>query len=133
MEHMTDHFEVREGICRFRPRGNCSLIEAVAMVTSAIAFCRNESIAKLLVDVTGLVGMPIPSLVDRFLMVEDWANAGDGLVAVAMVARPEHIHPEKFGVEVAADLGMMVEVFNSEEDALKWLSGNPSLSERTRI
>jgi hypothetical protein len=131
MEKMTDQFEVSEGICRFRPSGNCSLVEAVELVTSAIAYCRNQSIPKLMVDVTGLVGVPIPSLVDRFLMVEEWAQAGKGLVIAAMVAQPEYIHPDKFGVKVAADLGMMVDVFTSNKDALNWLVGNSTSSDRT--
>jgi hypothetical protein len=40
---------------------------------------------------------------------------------VALVARPEHIHPEKFGVKVASDRGMRGNVFTSEHDALEWL------------
>ena len=117
--------EVSEGICRFRPRGECSLIEAVELVTSSIAYCRTQRISKLLVDATGLVGLPIPSLVDRFLMVEEWAHEGQGLVVAALLVHAEYIHPEKFGVRVAADLGLIADVFTAEEDAMKWLSSNP--------
>jgi hypothetical protein len=117
--------EVREGICYFSPRGECTLVEAVALVTSAIVYCRDRGVARLLVDVTGLDGLAIPSLVDRFLMAEEWAHEGKGKVVAAMVARPEYIHPKKFGMRVAADLGMVADVFTSEGDALKWLSGNP--------
>ena len=126
---ITIDAEVSEGICRFRPRGECSLIEAVELVTKSIAYCRNKGISKLLVDATGLVGVPIPSLVDRFLMVEEWAHEGQGLVVAAMVIQAEYIHPEKFGVRVAADLGFIADVFTAEEDALKWLSSNPRLTE----
>lgn len=131
MVNMPDQLEVREGICRFRPIGSCSLIEAVDLVTGAIAFCRNESVVRLLVDVTGLVGLPIPSLIDRFLMVEEWALEGNGLVVAAMVAQAEYIHPEKFGVKVAADFGMVTGIFTSDEDALQWLLGLPYSSEPT--
>ena len=120
--------EVSEGICRFRLRGESSLIEAVELITSSIAYCRNHGIAKLLVDGTGLVGVPIPSLVDRFLMVEEWAHAGQSLVVAALVVHAEYIHPEKFGVQVAADLGWICDVFTAEEDAMKWLSSNPGLT-----
>ena len=65
---MLEHLEIVDGICEVRPRGEYSLVEAVEIVTSAIAFCRDRGIPKLLVDGTGLVGLPIPSLVDRFLM-----------------------------------------------------------------
>ena len=97
----------------------------MALVTRAIAYCRDQRIAKLLVDARGLTGVSIPSLVDRFLMVEEWAREGQGVVAAAMVIHPEYIHPEKFGVQVATDLGMVADVFTSELDALKWLSSVP--------
>jgi hypothetical protein len=97
-------------------------VEAVALITEAIACCRDQRIDKLLIVTTGLVGMSIPTLVDRFLMVEEWARQANGTVAAAMVASPEYIHPQKFGVRVAADFGLVADVFTSEQDALKWLS-----------
>ena len=126
--HMLDHLEVGEGICQFRPCGECSLVDAVDLITSAIAYCRDQSIDKLLVDVTGLVGVAIPSLVDRFLMVEEWAREGKGVVVVAMVARAEYIHPKKFGVKVAADFGLVLDVYTSETDAFWWLSSGLDLA-----
>jgi hypothetical protein len=123
--------EFRQGIGYFSPRGECTLVEAVELVTSAIAHCRDRRVARLLVDVTGLVGVAIPSLVDRFLMVEEWAHEGRGAVVAAMVVRPEYIHPKKFGMRVAADLGMVADVFTSEADALKWLSSNPEFGKGT--
>jgi hypothetical protein len=126
--HMLDHLEVGEGICQFRPCGECSLVDAVDLITSAIAYCRDQSIDKLLVDVTGLVGVAIPSLVDRFLMVEEWAREGKGVVVVAMVARAEYIHPKKFGVKVAADFGLVLDVYTSETDAFRWLSSGLDLA-----
>ena len=125
---MLDHLEVGEGICQFRPCGECSLVDAVDLITSAIAYCRDQSIDKLLVDVTGLVGVAIPSLVDRFLMVEEWAREGKGVVVVAMVARAEYIHPKKFGVKVAADFGLVLDVYTSETDAIRWLSSGLDLA-----
>jgi hypothetical protein len=120
--NMADHLEVREGICEFRPRGESSLVEAVELITRAIAYCRDRRIDKLLVVTTGLVGVSIPTLVDRFLMVEEWAQTAKGMVVGAIVASPEYVHPEKFGVRVAADLGWVADVFTSEADALRWLS-----------
>jgi len=122
MMQIPEPLDVKEGICHYSPCGECTLVEAVALVTSAIEYCRNHGVAKLLVDVSGFVGLSIPTLVDRFLMAEEWAQTGKGRVVVAMVARPEHIHPKKFGVRVAADFGMVADVFTSERDALKWLS-----------
>ena len=120
--HLPEHQELRKDIYGFRPRGECSLVEAVELIKSAIAFCRDRNVAKLLVDGRDLTGVSIPSLVDRFLMVEDWAQEAKGMVVVVLVAHAEYIHPEKFGVKVAADFGLTLDVYTSEPDALKWLT-----------
>jgi hypothetical protein len=116
------HFDIDGAIGRFRPRGRCSLVEAVERITAAVAFCRDQGVDRLLVDASGLVGVPIPTLVDRFLMVEDWAREANGWVVVALVVRPEYIHERKFGVRVAADLGLVADVHSTEAEALEWLS-----------
>ena len=118
---MPEHLAVIEGICQFRPRGECSLAEAVDLINSAIAYCRDQRVAKLLVNGTGLVGVSVPSLVDRFLMVEEWAQKAKGMVVVVLVIQSEYIHPEKFGVKVAADFGLIADVYTSETDARRWL------------
>lgn len=116
-----ESLEVQNGLCTYRPRGKYSLVDAVDLVSRAIRYCRDQSANLLLVDVRGLVDLPIPTLVDRFLMVEDWAQQAEGTVIVAMVAPSEYIHPRKFGVKVALDFGLICDVYTSEEDALKWL------------
>jgi hypothetical protein len=113
--------ETRNGLCICRPRGKYSLVEAVDLVSRAIAHCRERGVNKLLVDATGLVELPIPTLVDRFLMVEDWAQVAQGTVVVVMVVSAEYIHPQKFGVKVAAKFGLICDVYMSEEAASKWL------------
>ena len=75
----------------------------------------------LLIDVTGLIDLPTPTLVDRFLMVEDWAQEAKGTVAAAIVAPPDYIHPRKFGVTAGAHFGLICDIYSSEDDALKWL------------
>ena len=116
-----ESLEVHNGVCTFRPRGKYSLVDAVDLVSNVIARCRDQSVNMLLVDATGLVDLPIPTLVDRFLMVEDWAQEAKGTVVVAMVASPEYIHPRKFGVKVALNFGLICDVYSSEEDASAWL------------
>jgi hypothetical protein len=112
-------------ICRFHLSGECTLVEAVERISSAIAYCRNERVGKLLVDGTGLIGVPIPTLVDRFLMAEEWALEAKGMVIVALAVQSKYIHPKKFGVRVAADFGLVLDVHTNETDALEWLSGTP--------
>jgi hypothetical protein len=115
--------EVRSGIAWFEARGECTLVEAVELVRLAITWCREQAISKLLFDGRGFVGVPVPNLVDRFLMVEDWAAAASGMVLVVLVVRPEYIHPQKFGVKVAATFGLTADVHTSEIDAVAWLTG----------
>jgi hypothetical protein len=116
-----ESLEVRNGLAIYRPRGKHSLVDAVDLVSRAIAYCRQRGVKMLLVDATGFFDLPVPSLVDRFLMVEDWAQESKGTVVVAMVVPPEYIHPRKFGVKVALQFGLICDVYVSEEDASAWL------------
>jgi hypothetical protein len=119
---MEDYLSVKAGIGEFRPRGRCTLVEAVELISEAISHCRDRRIDRRLVVTTGLAGASIPTLVDRFLMVEEWSRESDGVVVAAMVASPEYIHPQKFGITVAADFGLVADIFTSESDALRWLA-----------
>ena len=120
--YMTER-EIDADIGRFSPTGERSLVEAEALIADAIAACRDRGISRLLVDATGMTGVPVPTLVERFLIAEEWAQASDGDVVLALVIAAEYIHPRKFGVSVAADRGMVTDVFTSRAEALGWLSG----------
>jgi hypothetical protein len=111
----------RDGVCEFRPRGECTLPEFVEMVSEALARCRNEGTTRVLIDGTSLTGVPIPTLVDRFLMVEEWAQVAEGMVVGALVIEPKYIHPQKFGVTVARDHGLIIDVYATEAEAMRWL------------
>ncbi|HKE41552.1 MAG TPA: hypothetical protein VKG21_17070 [Casimicrobiaceae bacterium] len=106
----------------YRPQGEYSLVGAVELIRSTVEHSRNRDIAKLLINAMGMTGVPIPTLIDRFLAVEEWAQEAQGMVAVALVVRPEYIHPQKFGVHVAAHFGMRLDVFSSEIDGFAWIS-----------
>jgi len=41
-----------------------------------------------------------------------------------MVARPEFIDPQRFGVIAAANAGLRADVFSSESEAVSWLLRN---------
>jgi hypothetical protein len=127
-----DPFEVSDGLCRYRLRGTYSLVEAVDLISRAISHCRDRGVTRLLIDATGMEDVPIPTLVDRFLMVEDWAHAAQGTVIVALVVPSKYIHPRKFGVTVALHFGLVCDVYTSEEAASKWLLESEHPASRIR-
>lgn len=114
-------FQMAGDIPVFRPTGQVSLEQAVQLVTSAITHARGHSFAKLLIDVSVLTGFAPPSITQRYFFVQEWARASRGNVRIALVARKEMIDPNKFGVTVAANFGLVADVFISEEEALAWL------------
>ena len=91
------------------------------MVTSAIAFAREQNIGKLLVVTSALTGFASPDIATRYFFVRDWARAAGGVVRVALVARRVMIDLERFGVAVATNSGLFYDVFESEQEALAWL------------
>jgi hypothetical protein len=119
--HALIDWEIVDRGAQYRPRGDVTLVEAVELVTRAIALCRAQKLERLLVDLTGLSGISIPTLDDRFWMAQDWAQESKGMVVVAMVVPPEYIHPTGFGVTAAADAGLTSAVFTSKAAALDWL------------
>jgi hypothetical protein len=122
---MKNVVEVANDTGIFHPQGECSFVEAVELVRSAVEYCRSRNLPKLLFNATELTGVSIPTLVDRFLMVEEWAQVAEGEVAMVLVVDPEYIHPEKFGVVVAAHFGLTANVFATEPEAFEWLAGVP--------
>ena len=126
-----ESMELHYGRGTFRPRGRYSLVDAVDLISKAVAHCRARSVSTLLVDATGFVDLSIPTLVDRFLMVEDWAHEAQGMVIVAMVAPIEYIHPRKFGVQVALKFGLICDVYSSETEAFAWLVETSSNAPRS--
>jgi len=120
---VRESFEVRNGIAESRLSGKSSLVDAVDRVSAIVTRCRERSLERLMVVCTGLEDVPIPTLVDRFLAAEEWAQKAEGMVVVALVAHATHIHPQKFGCRVAADFGLTLDVYTAEPDAMAWLSG----------
>ena len=125
MLQKLDAIEYSDGVCQYRPRGRHSLVEAVDLISRAIAHCRDRGVSRLLIDASGFEDLPIPSLVDRFLMVEDWAQAAQGTLVAALVVPDQYIHPGRFGVKVAKSFGLVCEVYTTETAAMKWLLDTP--------
>ena len=114
-------FVVEEGGGLYRPVGSVSFDEAVALVSDAIAAARRNQVRDLLVDTTALTGLPSPDTFQRFLAAVAWSDEARGGVRLAMVARAELIDPNKFGVTVAANRGLVSNIFTTEAEARAWL------------
>ena len=96
------------------------------MVRAAITLARESHAIELLVDTRELTGFPVPGTLARFLAVVEWAEASNAGLRLAMVARPEMIDSEKFGVTVAANRMLISNIFPTDAEARAWLDeANP--------
>ena len=68
-----------------------------------------------------MTGFRPPLIADRYFFIREWAEASGHIVRTALVARPEMIDRQKFGVTVAANNGFIADIFASEDEALAWL------------
>jgi len=116
-----EHFEVKEGYCCYRLSGHGPLAEAAGKVVEVITFTREQGMHKLLIDTTGWTGHQSPDTLQRYHYAQAFAAAARSAVKLAMVVRPEMMDPEKFEITVAANRGLLGNVFDSEKDALAWL------------
>jgi len=119
-----DHFEIIEGRAFYRPVGTVLLGEAVDMVSNAIVYARMKGASTLLVNVSALSGLALPNMIERYFLIEKWAAAASRRVRVGVVAPAEMIHPKKFGVAVAANRGLVADIFVSEAEAQVWLDSS---------
>src|SRR5687767_7771948 len=100
------HFEVRTDHARFVPVGRDSLSEAIDLISAAIRFAAAQNIVRLLVNITGLAGFSDLDAFDRYYLNEQFVKDSKRGVKMALVALPELIDREKFGVMVAKNRGM---------------------------
>ena len=123
---LTGNVEVAGDCAYYRPAGKVTLEEAIEVLDQAIAHVRNQRIPKLLFNGHGLTGFLSPSLPERYFAVRRFAATSQSQVQLAFVILAEMIDPEKFGVLVARNSGMNVDVFAQEPEALAWLLSEPA-------
>lgn len=116
-----DNFELVAGRGFYRPVGSVTLKEAIDLVSAALAYAREQGIPDLLVNISALTGFAPPSLAERYFLVEQWVAIAGGKVRLVMVARAEFIDPEKIGVLMALNRGLVSNIFETEDEALAWL------------
>jgi hypothetical protein len=119
----TEGLLIENGRAFYRPTGAVSFDQCVALVRAVIDEACNCGARELLVDTTELTGFESPTEFHRFLAALNWAEAARGRLHLAMVARPEMIHPERVGVSVAAEHGLVSNIFPTHSGARAWLDG----------
>jgi hypothetical protein len=102
---------------------------AIHRVASVIRVLVANGQPHLLVD-AGDAGFGSPSLADRSRMVRLWADAAAGQLRIAVVAPPDFIDPERFGVVSARNFGLAAQVFESERAAVAWLRAEHAAERR---
>ncbi len=117
---LTDNFAL------FAPEAEVSLEAAVEMISGAIQYCRASRIDGLLIDARKLHGFPPPSVTDRYWFIRRWAEESAGQVVLSFIQRPEMIDPEQIGITIAANAGLIANVFENKDDARAWLTENIS-------
>ena len=118
-------FDVEESYACFHPTGEISLSAAARVITQAIRFCRENGIARLLVDATRLVVLPSPTLADRYWIARDFAREAEKVVIVSFAFQAYLLDVERFGVTVATNLGMRTNAFELRSEASAWLLSQP--------
>jgi len=117
------NFEVHDGYAVLRPAAvrTVRCTEGARLVVQAIELALERKVKNLLVNAVGLDYTEMPSIPDRYFFVREWADAACGKVRIAVVLEPHLIDPQPFGPTVAANRGLSLNLFASEEAALEWL------------
>lgn len=98
---------------------SATLIEVLEQLRELAVFCTERRPSRLLVDFRA-VTLNL-STVDRFEIGSLGARFHGLVGKVACLARAEMIDPRKFGVTVAQNRGLRVDIFDSADQAVRWL------------
>ena len=118
---VPESFTLEEDHAVYRPQGDYTFDETVEIVDKALAYCRENEIRRLLVNIREVTGFPPPTTLERFAFATKWAATAGPYVRMSMVCRRELIDSEKIGVTMALNRGLRCEVFIAEPEARSWL------------
>ena len=88
-----------------------------------LALCMDRKPSRLLLNMTSVNGAW--STLDRFEMGTMGGQLAPHVGRIAALAQNSLIDPQKFGVQVARNRGLTVDVFYDRERALAWLLESP--------
>lgn len=104
-----------------RTVGPLSIEQAQSMISRAVEETGRLGLRKLLVLAAEIELPALPTTLDRYNAVVEWARVGGGTVRIAVVTRAEIMDPGRFDVQLASALGSQLFVCTSEADAVAWL------------
>lgn len=109
-----------DGYLVIRLSGPISMERVERLLAGIRRTCARRRATRVLLDVRAMTGSI--TLAERY---EISVRAVDALAPVvkraALVAQPELIHPDKFGVAVATRRGLPSNIFDDMDDAVAWL------------
>ena len=105
----------------YRPVGEVTSGQLADIVNAALAYARWRALDSLLINISEMTGFDSPGPSYRRWAAARWAETAGPALRVAMVARIEHICPEKTGLLVAAEKGLMAHICDTEIEAKTWL------------
>jgi hypothetical protein len=120
MEHLSG-YNCAGQRSAYRPTGESCPGELADMMTEALALTLEHNATQALIDITEMYGFASPGPAYRRWLIRRWADLVGDRVRVVVVAREEHICPQRTGLIVAAEQGMKANIFTDEAVALKWL------------
>jgi hypothetical protein len=116
-----EHFEVRKEYAMFRPVRLTSFAEVSELMIRVVLRCREERIAKLVINTTGLPGLQPPAMADRYNLAVRIASDAASKVKIAHVASPKWVRSGNFALTLASNRGLDAENFLSGSTAVQWL------------
>ena len=121
----------RVGYVEIRLEGPFSIKDTEEVVRESAAATSRKDGSRILVNFRGVSGGPVTTL-ERYQMAMEAVRVLPKGVRTAVLNRPEMIDPEKFGVRVAQNRGLPIEVFDDEGQAIAWLTQDDGKSLETK-
>lgn len=120
--NIQEEFGIGETHATSRLAGPATFDAAVDAIVSVVRRCVENKVKRLLVDTTGLSGLKVPDVAQRYFMARKFSAAAGPGFKLVIVAVPAMIDPQKFGVTAMANDGVKANVFPTEAEAVAWLT-----------
>jgi quercetin dioxygenase-like cupin family protein len=111
---------IRDGYLYAAFRGRHTPGGFVAHLKQVLDPCLAAGLKRVMVDITAAVHEPLTQL-HRYEFASGVAEFWPRDVKIAIVGRPDQLDPERFGMLVARNRGLLASSHASEAEALQWL------------